>query len=214
MSGQTTPGFPLAHHFSSEETQSHAARLGMWIFLGTEILLFGGLFVSYAFYRYLYAEGFAQASRHLDAPLGTIETGVLLTSSLTAALAFHFAREGKSRTCAAMLAITILFGLGFIGIHSVEYAHELHEGALPGKFFRLEDAPAAGAPLFFALYFLMTGLHGLHVFAGLSVLLWMLVRAARGEFNRGYALPVEMAALYWHLVDLIWIFLFPLLYLI
>ena len=204
----------LAHHFSSMRVQAHAARLGMWLFLATEILLFGANFVGYAIYRNHFGLGFAAASHHLSKTLGTVDTVVLITSSFTMAMAIHWGREKKHVLATAMLVITALFGLAFLGIHSYEYFRDITEGALPGKFYRVEDAMVPGASMFYTLYFIMTGLHSVHVFAGVCVLMWLAVRAWKQHFDEVYDTPLELGGMYWHLVDLIWIFLYPLLYLI
>jgi cytochrome c oxidase subunit 3 len=204
----------LAHHFDTIEKQDHAVRLGMWLFLGTEVLLFAGLFLGYTVYRHFYHHTFHEASRTLDLSLGTLNTVVLITSSFTVAMAFWAVRKGKNRLCASMLAITILFALTFLGVKSVEYAHKFAEGALPGKFYHFKEVTGPGANLFYTVYFLATGLHAFHVIVGMSILGWVLVRTLKGHFSPTYYVPVELGGLYWHLVDLVWIFLFPLLYLI
>ena len=209
------PGdYPLAAHFGSPRVQTYAARFGMWLFLATEVLLFAGLFLAYAVYRYIYPQTFALASRHLDLTLGTVNTLVLITSSLTVALAIHFVRVGLNRTALLMLGATILFALAFLVIKYFEYSHKFHEGTLPGRFYTYEGLRTEGAPMFFSVYFLATGLHGFHVLVGMCVLLWVAFHVARGRFSPRYYTPVELGGLYWHLVDLIWIFLYPLLYLI
>ncbi len=205
---------PLAHHFPDASTQEHAARLGMWIFLGTEILLFTALFTAYALYRYLFAETFHQASRYVDTGIGLANTVVLITSSLTVALGLHAARRGLGRRAAALLLVTLALGGTFMVLKGIEYHHHFAAGQLPGRYYAFAGLAAPGAAMFFTVYFLMTGLHGLHVLAGMAVLGWMARRAWRGEFSEAYHTPLELGALYWHLVDLIWIFLFPLLYLI
>jgi cytochrome c oxidase subunit 3 len=205
---------PLAHHFQSLAKQTHALRLGMWLFLATEILLFGALFVGYAVYRNLFHEGFAEASHHLDKLLGTVDTYVLITSSFTMAMASHWARERKFKLAAGALVITILFGLGFLVIHSYEYYRDIMEGALPGRYFDVPEIKATGASMFYTLYYLMTGLHSIHVIIGVTVLGVLAVKTWRGHYTEEYDVPLEMGGMYWHLVDLIWIFLFPLLYLI
>jgi cytochrome c oxidase subunit 3 len=210
------PGVPrLAAHFASLEVQNHAARLGMWLFLSTEILLFAGLFVCYGVYRYLFPETFAAASRHLDLTMGTVNTVVLITSSLTAALAVHYAREGKNNLVAWMFVLTIAMAGAFLVIKGFEYTHKFHEGALPGRYYRMEAVQLPGVPLYFTIYFLATGLHAFHVIVGMSVLVWLTVKAIREKnFGPNNYTAVELGSMYWHLVDLIWIFLFPLLYLI
>jgi cytochrome c oxidase subunit III len=211
-----TPGVPrLAEHFASLEVQNHAARLGMWLFLSTEILLFAGLFVCYGFYRYAFPEAFAACSRHLDLTFGTVNTIVLITSSLTAALAVHYAKEGKNSLVAIMFGLTIAMACAFLVIKGFEYSHKFAEGALPGPYYHFEEVQLPGAPLYFTIYFLATGLHAFHVIIGMSVLVWLMVRALREKnFGPNNYTAVELGSMYWHLVDLVWIFLFPLLYLI
>ena len=205
----------LAEHFESIEKQDHAARLGMWLFLGTEVLLFAGLFLGYTVYRHFYHETFHHCSRALNITLGTTNTIVLITSSLTVALALWAVRAGKKNLAIGLLVFTILCAFGFLGIKYLEYAHKFEVGELPGKWFRAEELmqyPAAN--MYFTIYFLTTGLHAFHVIVGMSVLIWVLKGILKGRYNPDYYVPVELGALYWHLVDLVWIFLFPLLYLI
>jgi len=204
----------LAHHFPSLEQQEHAARMGMWLFLSTEILLFTVLFTAYAVYRFLFPVGFEDASKLAHVAMGATNTVVLITSSLTVALAIYYARQGESRKTVALLAITIAFGAVFMVLKGFEYYHHFVEGQLPGKYYHFEGLQGPGVSMYFTLYFLMTGLHGIHVLIGMGVLAWVAARAARGDFSRSYSTPVELGGLYWHLVDLIWIFLFPLLYLL
>ena len=207
------PGI-LGHHFSSLERQNEAMRLGMWLFLATEILLFAGLFTGYAVYRFQFPLAFKECSRHLNIAAGTINTIVLITSSFTVALSIHFARTDRQRWAAICLLITLLFALGFLGIKAIEYTEHFHERALPGKYYAFEEVKIPGAAMFYTLYFLMTGLHGVHVVAGMSVLSYILWRLLQGRYSSRYYTGVELGGLYWHLVDLIWIFLYPLLYLI
>ena len=204
----------LAHHFETIEKQDHAVRLGMWLFLGTEVLLFAGLFLGYSVYRHFYHATFHAASRTLDLSLGTLNTVVLITSSFTVAMAFYAIKKGKTALCASMLVVTILFALTFLGVKTIEYSHKFAEGALPGKFYQFHEVTGPGANLFFTVYFLATGLHAFHVIVGMSILIWVLARVLKGHFSPSYYVPVELGGLYWHLVDLVWIFLFPLLYLI
>ncbi len=213
----TPPGVPegiLGHHFASLEAQNHAVRMGMWLFLATEILLFAGLFTGYAVYRMEFTEAFEQASRTLDLSLGTLNTFLLITSSFTVALSIHYARSDKKWTAVAMLVATILMGFGFLGIKAIEYQHKFHIGALPGPYYSFSEVTADGAPMYFTVYFLTTGLHALHVIIGMTVLSILTVKTAMGRFSSKYYLGLELGGLYWHLVDLVWIFLFPLLYLI
>jgi len=204
----------LAHHFSSLERQVDASRLGMWLFLCTEVLLFAGLFVGYSVYRYSFPIAFAASSRASEIWAGTLNTVVLITSSLTVALAIHFVRAGRQRAAVVCLLITLAFALTFLGIKAIEYTAHFREHQLPGRYYRFEGVPLPGASMYWALYFLMTGLHGLHVLIGMTVLGVIAWRTSRGYYSPHYYVGIELAGLYWHLVDLIWIFLFPLLYLI
>jgi cytochrome c oxidase subunit 3 len=271
----------LQHHFDTPLQQYDSGKLGMWLFLATEILLFGGLFCAYAVYRGLHPEIFVWAHVFLDTKLGAINTVILLCSSLTMAWAVRAAQLDQRKLLVLLLALTLLGGAGFMGIKYVEYKAKFEHGLLwasrfspeehggghagtpgehagssaehaapseeqeepdepPAKSFpeRSTIAPAGRAPgglagpagpesvdqptqaeprnvqVFFSIYFLMTGLHGLHVLAGMGAIAWILFRATRGAFSRQYFTPVDLVGLYWHLVDLIWIFLFPLLYLI
>jgi cytochrome c oxidase subunit 3 len=205
---------PLAHHFPDLRTQQHAARLGMWLFLATEVLLFTALFTGYTLYRFLFSSAFAAASRLMDTSIGAANTLVLITSSLTVALGIHYVRQGRSRLAALMIAVTVTFGATFMVIKGFEYAHHFSEGQFPGRYYAYPGLTGRGVAMFFTLYFIMTGLHGLHVLVGMGVLTFVGVRTWRGAYSGAYYTPVELGGLYWHLVDLIWIFLFPLLYLI
>ena len=204
----------LAHHFPDLKTQEHAARMGMWLFLSTEILLFAVLFTAYAVYRFLFPVGFEEASKLAHVAMGATNTVVLITSSLTVALAIHYARHGENRKVVGLLAVTIGFGAMFMVLKGFEYYHHYLDGQLPGRLYHYAGVQGPGVSMYFTVYFLMTGLHGLHVLIGMSLLAWVAMRAWRDEFGPGYSTPVELSGLYWHLVDLIWIFLFPLLYLV
>ena len=210
LHGHAVPG--LAHHFDTLEQQREATTLGMWVFLVTEVLFFGGLFVVYAVYRNWYPEAFAAASHELDVMLGGINTAVLITSSLTMALAVHAAQTGKRNLVMLFLIATMLLGGVFLGIKSVEYYHKFTEHHVPGPGFQFEKEYVRHAQLFFSLYFLMTGLHALHMIIGLGIMTWMLVWSWRGVITAEYYSPIEISGLYWHFVDIVWIFLFPLLY--
>ncbi len=216
MPEATTPtaASHLAHHFESLEKQAHAARLGMWLFLATEVLLFTALFAAYGVYRYLYSDSFAEASRHIETWIGFVNTLVLVTSSFTVATGLHFATQGKGRLTAIFFFVSVLLALVFLGFKYVEYSHHFAEGQLPGRYYTYEAVQGSGASMFFTLYFLITGLHGLHVIIGMTVLTVVGVLSWRGRYDARYHVPVENAGLYWHLVDLIWIFVFPLIYLI
>jgi cytochrome c oxidase subunit 3 len=196
------------------EQQAEAATFGMWIFLVTEVLFFGGMFLTYTVYRYLYHDAFVAASHELDVTLGTINTGVLIGSSLTMALAVHSAQTGSKRLIQLFLILTILLGCVFLGIKTTEYVHKFAEHHVPGPSFQFDPKYGRQAQVFFSLYFLMTGLHALHMVIGIGVILVMCWLASRGRFSPDYYTPIEVTGLYWHFVDIVWIFLFPLLYLI
>jgi cytochrome c oxidase subunit III len=207
-------GHAVAHHFDDAEQQREAASLGMWVFLITEIMFFGGMFTAYAVYRLLFPAAFGHASAHLDVVLGTTNTAVLIASSLTMALAVHAAQTGRRGRLLATLVATMVLGAVFLAIKLTEYAHKWHEHLVPGPLFRYPGADAPHAQLFFSLYFALTGFHALHMVIGLGLLLWLVLAARRGRYGVAYNTPVENVGLYWHFVDIVWIFLFPLLYLI
>ena len=204
----------LAHHFDNLAQQGEASTLGMWVFLVTEVLFFGGLFLVYLVYRSTYPEAFIAGSHELDVLLGGINTGVLITSSLTMALAVHAAQTGHRRTLMIFLVVTMVLGAAFLGIKSVEYYHKFVEHHVPGPGFQFEEEYIRHAQLFFSLYFIMTGLHALHMIIGLGIMTWMLWWSWRGIITAEYYSPIEISGLYWHFVDIVWIFLFPLLYLL
>lgn len=188
--------------------------MGMWIFLLTEILLFGGLFVAYAIYRAWHPDMFYNAHKVLDVGLGALNTVVLISSSFTMALAIRSIQLNRSRDSLWLLLITLGLAGVFLVVKYFEYSHKFHLGQLPGQFYTFEGIEGNNPHIFFSIYFMMTGLHGLHVMGGIGVIAWLARRTARGDFSSEYYTPVELTGLYWHLVDLIWIFLFPLLYLI
>jgi cytochrome c oxidase subunit 3 len=212
---QTAPY--VAHHFDDAEQQHDASALGMWFFLAQEVMFFGGLFTAYVVYRHLFPEAFHAGSHELDIGLGAFNTLVLLTSSLTMALSVHAAQVSKRGMLLVNLVLTLILGFVFLGVKVIEYSAKFEHHLVPGPHFQmhgLHGAEAANAQLFFSLYFAMTGLHALHMIVGAGLLLVLIVRGYQGMFNRYYYTPVEMVGLYWHFVDLIWIFLFPLLYLL
>jgi len=217
----------LQHHFETPEQQFESAKLGMWAFLAQEVLFFSGLFVAYGVYRFAYPEAFEAGSAQLDRIIGGFNTCVLLISSFTAAMAVRSAQLDQKKWTTINLVITILCAVAFLVIKYVEYKAKFDHGLLPGNHFHphaehilpwAEGVNVAQMPVkthvFFGIYFCLTGLHGIHVAVGIGVLCWILLRNVRGDFNKDYWTPVDIAALYWHLVDLVWIFLFPLLYLI
>lgn len=269
----------VAHHFDGPQHQFDSGKLGIWAFLGQEVLFFSALFVAYIVFRYNHPEVFAYAHKYLDVKYGAINTIVLIFSSLSAAWAVRAAQKNQNKLLIACLATTILCACGFLGIKYIEYKHKFHIGTVYGCKFSPSETPdgtridwpkakagqcaALGASeariiketplpvskggtaaepgsaealaaiaeadkhsshystlpppntsMFFSIYFAMTGLHGIHVLVGIGVFIWLLVRACKGHFSEAYYGPVDFAALYWHIVDLIWIYLFPLLYLI
>jgi cytochrome c oxidase subunit 3 len=203
----------LAHHFDSLDQQFDSAKLGMWTFLVTEVLMFGGLFAAFILFQSFDKAVFVQAHHHLDRVMGGLNTVVLLTSSLTAVLAVRAAQLGNRKQVNLYLIATILCAGIFLVVKYFEYSHKIHDGLLPGDAFTYPGLPKR-AHVFFSLYFMMTGLHGFHVVLGMCLMTWILIRNNRGDFSPEFFTPVEMVALYWHLVDLIWIYLFPLLYLV
>ena len=207
-----------AHHFDSADAEYRASKLGLWVFLMTEILMFGGLFVGYIIYHQKMPETFAAGSKFLDWKLGSLNTVILIFSSLTMALSIYYAQIGKKAMVLYNLYITFFCGVGFMVVKSIEYSHKIHDGLLPGSLFHhAAEAGSAGVahlPIYFSFYFVMTGLHGSHVLVGMGLIAWLIVRAHKGHFGPQYYTPLECVGLFWHLVDLIWIYLFPLLYLI
>ena len=204
-----------AHHFDSYSQEVSAGKLGMWLFLCTEILMFGGLFVGYVLYHSKYPDVFKAGAQFLDWKMGSINTVVLLLSSFTMALSIYYAQKNKMKKCQGMLVATLVCGFIFMFIKYLEYSHKMHIGIFPGKFFSYEgEGFVTGLPLYFSFYYLMTGLHASHVIAGLCLIGWMLYKAIYLKVGPDHYAPLEFVGLFWHLVDLIWIYLFPLLYLV
>ncbi len=210
----------LQHHFYTPAQQFDAAKLGMWLFLAQEVLFFSGLFVAYGVYRSWHPEAFSAGSHLLDAEMGLTNTFVLLFSSFTVAMAVRDAQLGKRERVSIWLVLTFVCAATFMVVKYFEYTHKIHVGYLPGNLFAPTELPAGMGAVpwetrsFFGVYFMMTGVHGLHVLIGMGVLVWIFILNLMGKFGPEYFTPVELFGLYWHLVDLIWIFLFPLLYLI
>lgn len=204
----------LAHHFSSLNQQFTAAKLGTWLFLATEILMFGGLLVGYIIFHQLYPEMFAEGATHLDWRLGATNTVVLLASSFTMAAAIYYAQTNQRKKSINMLLITLACAFAFLVIKYFEYSHKIHLGLTPGELFSFKEGTAENLGLYFSFYFLLTGLHGSHVIIGMGLITWILIRTKKGEFSEEFYTPVECVGLFWHLVDLVWIYLFPLLYLV
>ncbi len=204
----------LQGHFEDLAQQRDASSFGMWVFLVTEIMFFGGLFLTYTINRSAYPQAFAQASHELNVRLGALNTAVLICSSLTMAMAVYFSQFGKRLATAFNLLATMLLGFVFLGIKSIEYAEKFRHHLIPGPHFVFPGPFAAQAQLYFSLYFAMTGLHALHMIIGEGILLYLLIRTLQGRYTTSYNSPVEITGLYWHFVDIVWIYLFPLFYLI
>jgi cytochrome c oxidase subunit III len=231
------PSHPaLQHHFENMEQQREAGTLGMWVFLVTEIMFFGGMFLAYVLYRSAYPSAFVAGSNHLDIRLGAVNTGVLIVSSLTMALAVYSTQVGQRRMSIIFLVATMILGMTFLGIKAVEYHDKYRDSLIPGKLIPGRPFNPAvqehGAPfdphklhlpegtsvrhveMFYWIYFALTGVHALHMIIGIGLLAVMLYFSARGRYSPEYHAPIEISGLYWHFVDIIWIFLFPLLYLL
>ena len=221
----------VAHHFNTPVQEFQAGKLGFWLFLATEILLFGGLFAAYFYYHEMYPETFVLGGKQLDWKLGALNTSVLLLSSWTMAMGVRSAQTSQKKKTLTYLGLTVLGAVIFMCIKYVEYSakneHGLiefghlfdpyNEGTGQLAWFTDHDGVMASVPhghMFFAIYLTMTGIHGLHVVIGAGLIIWIMVGTAKGRFHAGYYMPVDLVGLYWHLVDLIWIFLFPLLYLV
>ena len=222
------------HHFETQEQQREAATFGMWLFLLTEIMFFGGLFFAYLLYRNWYHDAFVVSSNQLSIPLGAANTAILVTSGFFMALGVWAAEVKKQGLLVLFLVLTTFFGVAFLGIKAVEYHEKWEKHHIPGAHFdvsefvnppvnpktgKLTETPlspdmAQKTQVFFFLYFAMTGMHAFHMILGIGLLFWLTWRANRGEFSAGYVAPIENFGLYWHFVDIVWLFLFPLLYLI
>jgi cytochrome c oxidase subunit 3 len=221
--------FYQKHHFETAEQQREAASFGMWLFLLTEIMFFGGLFFAYLLYRNWYYEAFVAASNSISMPMGLINTIVLISSSFTMAMGVWSAEIRNKKFLEWSLIATIVLGFIFLGIKSVEYTQKFEEHHVPGASFDIKDFvhPPKGShekpltvdmanhtQIYFSLYFAMTGVHALHMIIGIAILFVLLVKARSGLYTTGYVQPIENFGLYWHFVDIVWIFLFPFLYLI
>ena len=205
----------VQEQFQELEQQTHAAELGMWAFMASEVLFFSGLFGLFAAYRLEYGDTFREAAKHTDLPLGSANTFILLTSSLLVVLASHAVHLGRpARTVARLLGGTIVLGVVFLALKLLEYVHHYREGLLPGQFYANAEIPERGARVFFTLYYAMTGIHAIHVSVGICLMMWMLSMARRGRFTPEYQTPLELSGIYWHFVDIVWVFLWPLLYLL
>jgi len=225
----------LQHHFENMEQQREAGTLGMWVFLVTEIMFFGGMFLAYTLYRSTYPDAFATASNHLDIKLGAVNTGVLILSSFTMAMAVYFTQIGKQRPQVLCLILTLILGVTFLGIKAVEYKAKYDDRLIPGslipsrtykpevaqegdndhhKLHLIGSATVQQVQLFYWIYFAMTGMHAIHMIIGAGLLTFLLIFSIKGRYGPEYHSPVEVIGLYWHFVDIVWIFLFPLLYLL
>jgi cytochrome c oxidase subunit 3 len=217
----------LQHHFENLEQQREAGTLGMWVFLVTEIMFFGGMFLAYTLYRSKYPEAFAIASNHLDIKLGAINTAVLIFSSFTMAMAVFSTQVGKRRAQFTYLVLTIILGLAFLGVKAVEYYEKYEDHLIPGSLIPgnpfnpnpdamhlTQGVSMQHVQMFYWIYFAMTGMHALHMIIGVGLLSVLLYFSVKGRYSPEYHNPVEVVGLYWHFVDIIWIFLFPLLYLL
>jgi cytochrome c oxidase subunit III len=216
--GEAVSVHPLAlrEQFDTVDQQRDASTLGMWIFLITEVMFFGGMFLAYSIYRTKFPEVFAVASTSLNVIIGAANTVVLLCSSFTMVMAVRASALGKRKALVGWLIFTLIFGLTFLGVKAYEWNEKFELHHVPGMAnFHLNGVEQQGAAqIFFALYFCMTGLHALHMVVGVGILSWLVWASERGKFTVGYMTPVDISGLYWHFVDIVWIFLFPLLYLI
>jgi cytochrome c oxidase subunit III len=200
-------------HFESPEQREHAAHFGMWLFLTSETLLFGALFGLYTGYRVWYGSAFREAARHNDARLGTLNTLILVSSSFFAAWAVHAAGSGRRKAVVRCLLVTVCLGLAFLGVKAYEYSEHFAQGIFPGGYYRFAELPGSGPRLFFTLYFFLTALHAAHVIGGLVTLSVLAFYRTGRRYDSARFVALELGVLYWHLVDVIWIFLWPLLYL-
>ena len=211
MSEATTA---LQHQFDDLEQQKESSTMGMWIFLATEIMFFGGLFMAYTAYRYLYPDAFGEASRHMNVLVGAVNTAVLICSSLTMVLAVRSAELSQQRALIGFLLATMFLGAIFLGVKAYEYHEHWTDQMVPGLNYKLFGDHPRQIELLFCFYFIMTAMHALHMVIGEGLLTYLVLKARRGAFNSAYNSPVDVIGLYWHFVDIVWIFLFPLLYLI
>lgn len=208
------PATHLAAHYEDLAKQGHAARLGMWVFLGSEALLFSGLFTLYAAYRHEHSRDFAAGAHLTNLPLGTIMTFVLIVSSFFMVLALFWGRGANARSSLLALVATALLGILFLGLKATEYTMHFRDGLYPGAYYSGPMSDRRGVVLFFTLYYIITGLHALHVIGGLALIGWLARRTRRGDFGEAYDTPLELGGMYWHFVDIIWLFLWPLFYLL
>ena len=203
----------VREHFATFEQQRETEAIGMWVFLASEVMFFGALFVAFTVYRMYYPDAFGAGSAGMNIVLGSINTAVLLTSSFTMAMAVHSAEVSNGRLLAILLIVTMVLGCLFLGIKFTEYYQHYQEHKMPGFWFESTRPDAAKYQMFFVFYYFMTALHALHMIVGIGLLLVMLARALAGSFAGGYSTPLAVAGLYWSFVDVIWVFLFAIFYL-
>ncbi|HJP31745.1 MAG TPA: cytochrome c oxidase subunit 3 family protein [Candidatus Latescibacteria bacterium] len=204
----------LQHHFDDLQQQYEAANMGMWTFLAQEIMFFGGLFSGYTVYRYKYFGAFVEGSNHLPIEWGALNTAILIASSFTVAMAVRSAQLTRAKSLFNWMIATMVLGTAFLGVKAIEYADKYHHGLIPGPSFHYDGPMAGQMKIFFSFYFVMTGMHALHMIIGIGLMIWLIPKIRRGVFSSQYYSPIENFGLYWHFVDIVWIFLFPLLYLI
>lgn len=205
---------PVAHQFETAEQQREAATMGMWLFIATEILFFGGMFLGYTAYRIYYPQAFAEASKHTLVAFGSVNTAVLLVSSTVMAFAVKAAKANRRGLLGLLLLITASLGAAFLVIKGFEYAQEIHEGLFPGRHFHIDTSDPVHGELFYYLYWLTTGVHALHVTIGVILIGFFALRAWFNDAFRNHDTSVDLLGLYWHFVDIVWVFLFPLIYLV
>jgi cytochrome c oxidase subunit 3 len=208
LAGHRTLQYETAAH------QADTALVGMWLFLATEVLFFGGLFLTFLVCRHQHPGGFALAARHTELVIGAVNTALLFTSSAACNAGLLLIRRGSRRGLLVALAVTAALGVAFLALKGLEWHDDFGRHLFPGPGFGLSGADAGGAQLFFAFYFIATGIHGVHLLVGLGLLGWLAVRARAGAFDRGWMTPVEVVGLYWSFVDMVWLVLFPLIYLL
>ncbi len=202
------------HHWDNADQEYDGSKQGIWLFMVTEMMMFGALVMGYLIFKTIYPEVFLAGSKYTEVKLGTLNTGVLLFSSLTMALAIYYIRVNNRKMSLVTLATTFVCGIIFMVVKYFEYEHKLHLGLKPGFFFSMENPEPANLALYFSFYYLLTGLHGLHVFIGMGLIAWMFIRVSKGWYGPKHWTGVEGVGIFWHLVDLVWIYLFPLLYLV
>lgn len=213
-SDKTTLIHHHAHHFESAEHEFEASKQGMWVFMVTEVLMIGAIFVGYLLMRARYPEAFHAGHKMLDVKLGALNTVVLILSSATMVLAVSAAQRGNNNRAKNMIWATIGLGAVFCVVKYFEYTHKFHLGIFPGGLYKYAEVTTPNVPMFFSFYFVMTGIHAFHVVVGMGLMIWLLTRIKRGHISPAFFTPIELVGFYWHFVDLVWIYLFPMLYLL